>query len=99
MTDYSQLVKRLRYSVYYGFPGHDDRAKAADAIEALQAERDEAIQNAMGLASDLAGTQARVAELEAVVDQCLDDMGEDGLCVCPAAKEWLRRALLERNPS
>ena len=36
---------------------------------------------------------AEKARLREALDQLLDDMGEDGLCVCPAAKEQARAAL------
>lgn len=39
------------------------------------------------LQEQLAAEQAYSAKLRDVIDQLLDDMGEDGHCVCPAAKQ------------
>lgn len=38
-----------------------------------------------------------LAEAVEVIDQLLDDMGEDGLCVCQAAKDQARAFLQKRN--
>lgn len=43
-------------------------------------------------ADEIERLQARIAELEGVLDQLLDDMS-DGLCVCEEAKEQARAAL------
>lgn len=39
----------------------------------------------------------RIEQLEAALDQLLDDMGEDGLCVCQQAKDEARAALGEKK--
>jgi len=39
----------------------------------------------------------RIEALEAALDQLLDDMGEDGLCVCQQAKDEARAALGEKK--
>jgi hypothetical protein len=38
-----------------------------------------------------------IEQLEAALDQLLDDMGEDGLCVCQQAKDEARAALGEKK--
>ena len=43
-------------------------------------------------AAEIAAKDARIAELEAALDQLLDDM-RDGLCVCQQAKDEARAAL------
>ena len=40
---------------------------------------------------------ARIEKLEKALDQLLDDMGKDGLCVCQAAKDQAIEALGETN--
>tara|TARA_R110000822_G_scaffold117943_3_gene250495 strand:- start:655 stop:945 length:291 start_codon:yes stop_codon:yes gene_type:complete len=44
-------------------------------------------------AEELANAADRIEELENALDQLLDDMGEDGLCVCQAAKDQAIEAL------
>ena len=44
-------------------------------------------------ATALRASQAEIARLREALDQLLDDMGDDGLCVCPAAKDQARAAL------
>ena len=39
----------------------------------------------------------RIEMLENALDQLLDDMGEDGLCVCQAAKDQAIEALGKTN--
>lgn len=39
----------------------------------------------------------RIEELKNALDQLLDDMGDDGLCVCQAAKDQAIEALGETN--
>lgn len=48
----------------------------------------------MGYKAGQEAQAARIAELEGVLDQLLDDM-HDGLCVCEQAKEEARAALEE----
>jgi hypothetical protein len=41
--------------------------------------------------------ESRAAALEEALSQMLDDMGVDGLCVCPAAKEQAIAAMGEKK--
>ena len=44
-------------------------------------------------ATALRSANAEIARLREALDQLLDDMGENGLCVCEAAKDQARAAL------
>lgn len=49
-----------------------------------------------GASMDAQDLRAEIAKLTEALDQLLDDMGEDGLCVCPAAKKQAIAALERR---
>lgn len=45
------------------------------------------------LEEQLAERKKQIVILRDVIEQLLDDMGEDGHCVCDAAKTWAKEAL------
>jgi delta-aminolevulinic acid dehydratase/porphobilinogen synthase len=51
------------------------------------------VENSAKFMNAMSKSAEALVELVKAADQCLDDMGETGHCVCPAAKEWLREAL------
>ena len=56
----------------------------AEKLERELAELQNAFEDAMTAREQ---AEARAAALEEALSQMLDDMGADGFCVCPAAKE------------
>jgi DNA-directed RNA polymerase subunit N (RpoN/RPB10) len=42
--------------------------------------------------------ESRIAELETAIEQMLDDMGVDGLCVCQLAKARARVLITPEDP-
>ncbi len=78
----------------------NERREAADALEAQAARMKEKSETADKLLSTCHILESRIAILEAklsafreAIDQALDDMGDDGYCVCPACKDLMRAVL------
>ena len=67
-------------------------ALAAQEDQRLEAER---IADSRSVRAEKA--EARAAALEEALSQMLDDMGADGFCVCPAAKEQAIAAMGGRD--